>query len=137
MSFEARFDPPTYENFDVDLTQCENCIHKNYDFECGQIGYCITDCGESYVVGSLLYEKGYINQINTDFAYDENGEIVPGIEFYRPEAKKFIKNMEKLGHTCTTYNHPLGKKYLTTVIIDSGIKPISLCGEFLKLEAIK
>lgn len=136
MSFTARFEPPTISELDVDLSQCETCKHKNYAFTCGQIGYCITDCGEGYVVGSILCEeKGYC-QCNIDFVF-RNGKNIPGVELYKRETKKFIDGLNKLGHTCELYQHPCGKKYLATVIIDGGVKPISLCHEFLKLEAVK
>lgn len=132
MSFDRRFELPTDE-FDVDLTQCETCKHKNYDFECGQIGYCITSCGEGYVIGSILQEKGY-GQCNIDwFRIDDL--FYEGLELYTCECKKLMKNLQKLGYTSTLHHHPLQKKYLSTLIID-GYKPIELCHVFMKMDVI-
>lgn len=132
MSFDRRFELPTDE-FDVDLTQCETCKHKNYDFECGQIGYCITSCGEGYVIGSILQEKGY-GQCNVDwFRIDDL--FYEGLELYTRECKKLMKNLQKLGYTSTLHHHPLQKKYLSTLIID-GYKPIELCHVFMKMDVI-
>ena len=132
MSFDRRFELPTDE-FDVDLTQCETCKHKNYDFECGKIGYCITDCGEGYVIGSILQEKGY-GQCNIDwFRIDDL--FYEGLELYTRECKKLMKNLQKLGYTSTLHHHPLQKKYLSTLIID-GYKPIELCHVFMKMDVI-
>lgn len=125
--------PPEFD--EVDLSKCETCKHTNYDFECGDIGYCITSCGENYVIVSLLQEKGYVKQINTD-SFPKNGKVFFGIEMYKSEAKIFMENMTRLGHTCTTHNYPIGKNYLTTVLIDGGVNPIELCGEILKLDVI-
>ena len=132
MSFDRRFELPTDE-FDVDLTQCETCKHKNYDFECGQIGYCITSCGEGYVIGSILQEKGY-SQCNIDwFRIDDL--FYEGLELYTRECKKLMKNLQKLGYNSTLHHHPLQKKYLSTLIID-GYKPIELCHVFMKMDVI-
>ena len=115
---------------DIDLTECETC-----DFECGTIGYCLKESGENYIVSSLITGKGY-KQCNIDFVFI-NSEFVPGVELYKRECQKFMKNLHELGHECTLHQHPLGKKYLATVIIDGGVKPIELCLDFLKLEVIK
>lgn len=133
MSFDRRFELPNY-NEDVDLTKCETCKHKNYNFACGQIGYCITDCGESYVVGMLLRKKGY-GQANIDWAHI-NGVFHEGIELNNRECKKLITNLKKLGYSSLLYHHPLQKKYLSTVIIDN-YRPIELCHIFTKLDVIK
>lgn len=124
--------PPEFD--EVDLTQCETCKHKDYDFQCGQIGYCITDCGEGYVLCRILEEKGYI-QANMDWAVHD-GELVEGIELYKRQCQKFMENLKKLGYNSTIRHHPLQKNYLSTVIID-GYKPIELCHIFLKLDVIK
>lgn len=132
MSFDRRFELPTNE-FDVDLTQCETCKHKNYDYTCGDIGYCITSCGEGYVIGKILQEKGY-GQCNIDwFRIDDL--FLEGLELYTRECKKLMKNLQKLGYTSTLHHHPLQKKYLSTVIID-GHKPIELCHVFMKMDVI-
>ena len=134
MSFTARFEPPRTGEFDVDLTPCETCKHKDYDFECGQIGYCITDCGEGYVVSSLLQEKGY-GQCNRDW-FKIDGMLLEGVELYNQECKKLQENLKKLGYNSTIHHHPLQKNYLSTVIIDN-YRPIELCHIFLKLDVIK
>lgn len=134
MSFTARFEPPQTGEFDVDLTPCETCKHKNYNFECGQIGYCITDCGEGYVISSILHEKGY-GQCNTEWA-NINGVLTEGLELYNEECKKLMKNLRELGYNSILCHAPLQKKYLSTVIIDN-YRPIELCDVFMKLEAIK
>ena len=131
MSFTARFDPPNYDGLDVDQRPCETC-----NFNCGEIGYCLDECGENYIICSLFVNKGY-TVANKDWGRDDTGEILPGVQIYKREAKKFIKNMAKLGYSCTTYNHPLGKPYLTTVIIDGGVEPINLAGVLVAMEAIK
>jgi hypothetical protein len=114
---------------EVDLTSCIDC-----DFECGTVGYCLNECGESYIVSKLITDKGYY-QCNIDTVY-MNGEFVRGVEIYKRQAKKFIANMEKLGYNCILHQHPLGKKYLATVIVE-GHDPIDLCVDFLKLEVVK
>ena len=131
MSFTARFDQPNYDDFDVDLSQCENCT-----FECGATGYCLKKHGENYIICSLFLKKGY-TVANKDWGRTDTGETIPGVELYRREARRFMESMARLGHTCTTYHHPLGKRYLTTVIIDGGVEPISLAVDFLKMEALK
>ena len=108
---------------------CDGC-----DFECGTIGYCIKD-GENYIVSKLLYQKGY-GRANIDFGFI-NRKYVPGIELYKRQCKKFMENMTKLGHNCILYNHPYGKTYLSTVIIDNGVQPIELCLDLLELDVIK
>lgn len=132
MSFDRRFELPTDE-FDVDQTQCLTCEHKNHDFECGQIGYCITSCGEGYVIGSILQEKGY-GQVNIDW-FKIDDLFYEGIELSNPECKKLMKNLSKLGYTSTLHHHPLQKQYLSTVIID-GHNPIELCHVFMKMDVI-
>ena len=134
MSFTSRFEPPRTGEFDVDLTQCETCKHKNYDYECGEIGYCITSCGEGYVLGRILEEKGYI-QTNIDWGI-QDGELVPGLELYTRQCKKFMDNLQELGYTSTLYHHKLQKKYLSTVIIH-GYRPIELAHIFMKMDVIK
>lgn len=123
--------PPEY---DVDLTQCLHCKHKNYNYECGQIGYCITDCGEGYVISEILEEKGY-KQVNIDWVLHD-GELVEGLELYKRQCQKFVDNMKKLGYHGIIYHHPLQKKYLSTVFIP-GYRPIELCHIFMKLDVIK
>lgn len=126
MSFDRRFELPNF-NDETDLSKCETCKHKNYDFECGQIGYCITECGESYVIGSILQEKGY-GQCNIDwFRIDDL--FYEGLELYIPECKKLMKNLEKLGYTSTLHHHPLQRNYLSTIIIDN-YRPIELAKVF-------
>lgn len=134
MSFNRRFELPDYEFEDIDLTECQTCKHKNYDFECGQIGYCITKCGEGYVVGSLLHEKGY-GQANIDWAHID-GVFCEGIELYNEECRKLMQNLKKLGYNSTLYHHPLQKKYLSTVIIENH-RPIELSHILMKLDVIK
>ncbi len=131
MSFERRFELPTDFGDDIDLTQCENC-----DFECGTIGYCLDECGENYIICTLFVSKGY-NIANKDWGRSPDGKLIPGVEIYRNETRKFMEAMSKLGHTCTVYNHPLGKRYLNTVIIDGGVEPIDLALDFFRMEAIK
>ena len=133
MSFERRFELPTFPE-DIDLTQCETCEHKNYHFQCGQIGYCITSCGEGYVIGSLLQEKGY-GQCNIDW-FRQDDLFYEGLELSHRECKKLQKNLRELGYNSTLHHHPLQKNYLRTLIIDSH-RPIELCHIFMKLEAIK
>lgn len=132
MSFDRRFELPTDE-FDVDQTECETCKHKNYDFACGQIGYCITSCGEGYVIGKLLEEKGY-GQVNPDW-FKIDDIFYEGLELYNRECKKLMENLQKFGYNSTIHHHPLQKKYLSTIVID-GHKPIELCHIFMKLEGI-
>lgn len=133
MSFDRRFELPTF-NDDVDLTECETCQHKDYDFTCGQIGYCIKKCGEGYVIGSILMEKGY-GQVNTDwFRIDD--VLYDGLELSKRECKKLKDNLEKLGYNSTLHHHPLQKRSLNTIIIDSH-RPIELCHVFQKLDVIK
>ena len=120
--------------YDVDLSQCDTCQHKNYDYECGQIGYCITDCGEGYVLCKILEEKGYI-QANIDWAVHD-GEVVEGLELYKRQCQKFVENLKKLGYNSTIYHHPLQKKYLSTVFIP-GYRPIELAHIFQKMDVIK
>lgn len=134
MSFDRRFEPPTFDE-DIDLTRCETCQHKDYGFTCGDIGYCITSCGESYVIGDILRHKGY-GQVNTDWAYDENKRIIPAIEVYKKVSRKLIEGIEKLGHTCSTYHHPMQKPYLIDIIIDGGVEPITICNDLIKLDVI-
>ena len=131
MSFDRRFELPTEYGDDIDLTKCETC-----DFECGTIGYCLKECGEHYIICKLFTDKGY-TQANKDWGRSPEGKMIPGVEIYKNEAKKFIRAMAAMGHTCTTYNHPLGKRYLTTVIIDGGAQPIDLALDLLKMEAIR
>ncbi|WP_405296369.1 hypothetical protein [Methanobrevibacter sp.] len=131
MSFDRRFELPNFDDMDVDLTACENC-----DFECGTIGYCLDECGENYIICTLFMDKGY-NIANKDWGRSSDGKLIPGVEIYKNQTQKFMKAMSKLGHTCTTYNHPLGKSYLNTVIIDGGVEPIDLALDFLEMEAIK
>lgn len=133
MSFATRFEPPTNE-FEVDTTKCQTCQHKDYDFECGQIGYCITDCGETYVIGSILQEKGY-GQCNIDW-FKIDDIFYEGLELNNRECRKLMDNLSKLGYNSTLHHHPLQKNYLSTVIID-GYKPIELCHIFQKLDVIK
>lgn len=132
MSFDRRFEIPNPD--DVDQTQCETCIHKNYQFACGQIGYCITTCGESYVVGTLLHEKGY-GQCNLDW-FNIQGIMYEGIELTNRECRKLMQNLHELGYPSTLHHHPLQKRALSTVIVDN-YKPIELCHVFQELEAIK
>ena len=131
MSFDRRFELPTDFGDDIDLTKCENC-----NFECGTIGYCLDECGENYIICSLFVNKGY-HVANKDWGRTPEGKIIPGVSIYKNEAKKFMAAMAKLGHKCTTYNHPLGKRYLTTVIIDNGVEPIDLALDLVNMEAIK
>ena len=119
---------------EIDLSKCATCEHQDYDFRCGEIGYCITDCGEGYVVSKLLIEKGYI-QVNLDWAVHD-GEVVEGLELYKRQAKKFTENLKKLGYNSIIYHHPLQKKYLTTVYIP-GYRPIELCHIFQQMDVIK
>lgn len=119
---------------DVDLSKCDTCEHKNYDYECGQIGYCITSCGESYVLCRILEEKGYI-QANIDWVVHD-GELVEGLELYKRQSQKFVENLKKLGYTSIIYHHPLQKKYLSTVYIP-GYRPIELAHIFKNLDVIK
>ena len=115
---------------EIDTRQCEDCT-----FECGTIGYCLKDCGENYIVSQLITSKGY-RQCNIDYIY-LNGETVPGVEIYKRQAQKFMDNLHELGHKCEMIQHPFGKNYLATIIIDNGINPIELSLDFLKLEVIK
>ena len=115
---------------EVDTKQCENC-----NFPCGTIGFCLKDCGENYIVSKLITDKGYY-QCNIDMVY-MNGENLFGCEIYKRQAKKFMDNLHELGHTTELIQHPYGKKYLATVIIDGGVNPIELCLDFLKLEVVK
>jgi len=113
------------------------------DFECGTVGYCLKKCGANYIISKLLSDKGY-KQPNLDWgrigiSEDEGKTIyttVPGIEMYRRQVQKFIANMKQLGYDCSTYTHPLGKRYLQTVIIENGIDPITIAYEFLKLDVV-
>ena len=114
---------------EIDTRQCENC-----NFECGTIGFCLKDCGENYIVSTIVTRKGY-RQCNIDLVF-RNGENVPGVEIYKRQSQKFMSNLHELGHTCELYQHPLGKKYLSTIIIDGGVNPIDLCLDFLKLEEL-
>lgn len=107
------------------------------DYECGTVGYCLKECGESYIINTLLADKGY-RQANYSFGYLPGEKTpVPGIELYKRQAKKFINNMKQLGYDCTVYHPPMGKKYLDVVIIENGIDPMSVAHEFLKLDVIK
>lgn len=115
---------------EIDTSECEDCT-----FECGTIGYCLKDCGENYIVSKLITSKGYC-QCNIDYVY-LNGETVPGVEIYKRQSQKFMDNLHELGHKCEMIQHPFGKKYLATIIIDNGINPIELSLDFLKLEVIK
>lgn len=124
--------PPEFD--EIDQTPCETCNHKNYDYECGQIGYCITSAGEGYVLSKILTEKGYI-QVNLDWAVHD-GEVVEGLELYKRQAKKFVENLKKFGYNAIIYHHPHQKKYLTTVYIP-GYKPIELAHIFQKMDVIK
>lgn len=131
MSFARRFELPAHTE-DVDLS-CQTCKHTQYDFECGQIGYCIEECGEVYVVSSLLNEKGY-GQVNLDWVLVD-GEYCEGIELYNRECKKLAKNLKQLGYNVVIRHHPMQKKYLSTVFISSH-RPIELCHIFMKLDVI-
>ena len=123
---------------EVDLSQC-GC-----DFECGTVGYCLKTYGREYIISKLLSDKGY-KQANLDWGRigisEDEGKVtykhVPGIELYRRQVPKFIANMKQLGYDCSTYTHPLGKRYLQTVIIENGIDPITIAHEFLKLDVVK
>jgi len=115
---------------EVDQSQCEDC-----NFECGTIGYCRKECGDNYIVCTLLVNKGYV-QANIDFGYIQ-GKNVPGVELYKRQCGKFMRNMNELGHKCTLFQHPMGRNYLATVIIDDGVQPIELCHDFLKLDVVK
>jgi hypothetical protein len=134
MSLARRFELPNIHDCDVDQTACETCPHQNYNFTCEDIGYCITDCGENYVICSILQSKGYV-QANIDWAWI-NGLFYEGIELYKTDAKKFIENMKALGYGSTLYHHPLQKNYLCTVIIDNH-RPIELAHILTKLDVIK
>ena len=132
MSFERRFELPDHTD-EVDLTKCENCQHKNYDYTCGDIGYCITDCGEGYVIGSILMEKGY-GQVNMDwFKIDDT--IYDGLELSKRECRKLMENLQRLGYSSTMHKHALQKRSLCTVIIDN-YSPIELAHIFMKLDVI-
>ena len=120
--------PPSFD--EVDLSRCEDC-----DFECGQVGFCVKDCGENYIVSTLLIQKGY-KQANIDFGFIGR-KYAPGIELYHRQCGKFMENMNRLGHKCTLYHHPMGKKYLSTVIVDDGVDPIELVLDILKLDVVK
>lgn len=133
MSFDRRFELPNFNELDIDLTQCETCKHKDYDFECGQIGYCITSCGEGYVIGNILQEKGY-RQCNIDW-FKIDGLFYEGLELNTNECKKLMKNLQKLGYNSTLHHNPLQKNYLSTVIIE-GYKPIELCHVFMEMDVI-
>lgn len=133
MSFDRRFELPNFNELDIDLTQCETCKHKDYDFECGQIGYCITSCGEGYVIGNILQEKGY-RQCNIDW-FKIDDLFYEGLELNTNECKKLMKNLQKLGYNSTLHHNPLQKNYLSTVIIE-GYKPIELCHVFMEMDVI-
>ena len=44
MSFDRRFELPTWEDADIDLTICETCPHRFH--ECWDAGYCLVDEGD-------------------------------------------------------------------------------------------
>ena len=134
MSFTARFEPPRTGEFDVDLTPCETCQHRNYDYECGQIGYCITSCGEQYVISEILNEKGYY-QVNIDWAIID-GVLIEGIELYERQSINFMENLQRLGYESTLHHHPMQKNYLRTIVI-TGYNPIELAHIFQELDEIK
>lgn len=123
-----------------EITECQN----NCEFECGTVGYCLEECGENYIINTILDEKGY-TQANIDWGRigiqeDETTVVyktVPAIEIYRRQARKFIDNMKKLGYNCSQYDHPDGKRYLTSIIIEHGINPITIAHVLLKLEVVK
>lgn len=115
---------------DVDLTNCENC-----NFECGTIGYCLKECGENFIVSSILEGKGY-RQANIDFQVI-NGRILSCIELYTRQCPVFMDNMLALGYDSILYHNPRGKNYLSHVIIENGMAPIDLCLTFMELEEIQ
>ena len=104
--------------------ECETC---KYTPECSEIDYCITDCGENYVINTLLEKEGYRN-VNIDWIFTDDLTL-EGIELYTPDAKKLMENLSILGYSSTLHHKPLQKSYLSTVVID-GYRPIELCPIF-------
>lgn len=117
-------------DLDINFEECETCT-----FECDYIGFCPNTQGINYVINSLFIEKGY-TVAREDWGRTPKGEFAYGVGMYKREAKKFMKIMEKQGHTCTLYQHPKGKKSWAIVIIDNGVEPLELAKDFKKMEAI-